>query len=220
MRVLLLFISTLLLGIAQSGSAQTARQTPTLPLLQVSGVVLDQDSLSPIPYVSVIVKNSRRATVSDGYGFFSIVVYPGEEIQFQALTHKTRSFKLADTTRARYHSIIQVLTKDTMDLPMVDVFPWPSKDDFKRAFLALDLNDTDAERADKNLGRDELSYLERTQTANANENYKYVMQQYYTKVYTSGQAPINNLGNPLRWYEFITAWKAGKFSNKKKSTKN
>ncbi len=210
-------MSALLLVGIQNADGQTTSKTSTLPLLQVSGVVLDQDSLSPIPYVAVMVKNTRRATVSDVYGFFSIVVYPGEEIQFQALTHKARSFKLSDTTRARYHSIIQVLTKDTVDLPLVDVFPWPSKEDFKRAFLALDLNDTDAERADKNLARDELSYLERTQTSNANENYKYVMQQYYTKVYTSGQAPVNNLGNPLKWHEFITAWKAGKFSNKKKT---
>jgi hypothetical protein len=220
MRVFIFVLSCLLISIAGHSFGQTAKQTSTLPLMQVSGVVLDQDSLSPIPYVSVMVKNSRRATVSDIYGFFSIVVYPGEEIQFQALTHKARSFKLADTTRARYHSIIQVLTKDTVDLPMVDVFPWPSKEDFKRAFLALDLNDTDAERADRNLSRDELSYLERTQSASANENYKYVMQQYYTKVYTSGQAPINNLGNPLKWHEFITAWKEGKLSNKKKPSKN
>lgn len=220
MRLVIILLSTLLLIGFEPAAAQTSKQTPTVPLMQVSGVVLDQDSLSPIPYVSVMVKNSRRATVSDVYGFFSIVVYPGEEILFQALTHKARSFFLSDTTRARYHSIIQVLTKDTMDLPMVDVFPWPSKEDFKRAFLALDLNDTDAERADRNLTRDELSYMERTQSANANENYKYVMQQYYTKVYTSGQAPINNLGNPLKWHEFITAWKAGKLSNKKKPSKN
>jgi len=219
MRLVIFFLSTVLLMGIHTAGAQTGSKTPTLPLLQVSGVVLDQDSLSPIPYVAVMVKNTRRAAVSDIYGFFSIVVYPGEEIQFQALTHKARSYKLSDTTRARYHSIIQVLTKDTVDLPLVDVFPWPSKEDFKRAFLALDLNDTDAERADKNLARDELSYLERTQTANANENYKYVMQQYYTKVYTSGQAPVNNLGNPLKWHEFITAWKDGKFSNKKKPVK-
>src|SRR4051794_11140076 len=57
-------------------------------LVQFSGVVLDQDSLTPIPYVSVVVKNSKRATISDIYGFFTIVVNPGEELQFNSITHK------------------------------------------------------------------------------------------------------------------------------------
>src|SRR5690606_31888860 len=98
-------------------------------------------------------------------------------------------------------------------LPNVDVHPWPSKEEFKRAFLALDLSDTDAERADKNLQREALSYLERNQTANAALNYQYVMQAYYTKVYTAGQSPVNNLGNPLKWAEFIDAWRKGKLKS-------
>src|SRR4051812_43812598 len=91
-------------------------------LIQFSGVVLDQDSLTPIPYVSIMVKSSQRATVSDIYGFFSIVVSPGDELEFSSLTHKTRSYKLADTIREKYYYAIQVLTKDTVELPMVDVY--------------------------------------------------------------------------------------------------
>ena len=209
-----LFYPILFLPLLMKG--QGAPPTSTVPLLQISGVVLDEDSLTPIPFVSVLVKGTKRATVSDVYGFFTLVANRGDELQFSSMTHKSRSYKVADTSRLKYRYIIQVLTKDTVELPVVDVFPWPSKDDFKRAFLALDLNETDAERADRNLTREELSYLERTQGASAVENYKYVMQAYYTKVYTSGQSPQNNLLNPLKWAEFITAWRQGKFSSKKK----
>jgi hypothetical protein len=197
-------------GIAQ---AQKTSGNGATALIQFSGVVLDQDSLTPIPYVSVMVKNSKRATVSDIYGFFTIVVNPGDELQFSSITHKSRSYKIADTTRLKYYYAIQVLTKDTVELPMVDVYPWPSKEDFKRAFLALDLSETDAQRADKNLSREELSYLERTQGASAAENYKYVMNAYYTKIYTSGQAPQNTLMSPIKWAEFISAWRQGKFKS-------
>jgi hypothetical protein len=107
-----------------------------------------------------------------------------------------------------------VLTKDTIQLPPVEIYPWPSKDDFKRAFLALNLNETDAERADQNLKSESLTYLERNQSASATENYKYVMQNYYTKIYTAGQQPSISLLNPLKWAEFIDAWRKGKFSNK------
>ena len=98
----------------------------------------------------------------------------------------------------------------------IDVYPWPSKEDFKRAFLALDLSETDMDRADKNLQKEALTYLERNQTSSASENYKYVMQAYYTKVYTTGQAPSMTLLNPIAWAQFIDAWRKGKFKEKKK----
>src|SRR6476620_898545 len=131
------------------GGAQTSQSQATASLLQVSGVVLDQDSLMPIPYVSVHVRNSQRAAVSDVYGFFTIVVYPGDELMFSSLTHKPRSYQISDSITQKYLSIIQVLTKDTVELPMVDIYSWPSRDEFKKAFLSLDLNDSDAERADR-----------------------------------------------------------------------
>jgi hypothetical protein len=202
-------------GIAFSQNNQGKDQ----PLIQFSGVVLDQDSLTQIPFVSIIVKGTRRGTVSDYLGFFSVVVSPGDELEFYSITHKNRTYKIADTLKMKYYYAIQVLTKDTIELPPVEIYPWPTKDDFKRAFLALNLNDSDAERADQNLQREALTYLERTQTASPTENYKYMMQNYYTKIYTAGQQPSISLLNPLKWAEFIDAWRKGKFSNSKAKKK-
>lgn len=198
--------------------AQTAGvKTSTNTYIQFSGVVLDQDSLTPIPFVSILVKGTNRGVVSDYYGFFSMVINAGDELEFYSISHKRRSFKIADTLQNKYYYAIQVLTKDTIQLQTVDVYPWPTKDEFRRAFLALNLSDSDAERADKNLLREELSFLERTQGASASENYKYAMQAYYTKVYTAGQQPSFTLLNPVKWAEFIEAWRSGKLSGKSKS---
>jgi hypothetical protein len=182
-------------------------------------VVLDQDSLTPIPFVAVIIKGTNRGTKSDYYGFFNLVVTPGDEIEFLSLVHKTRYYKISDSLKQKYYYAIQVLTKDTVKLDEVTVIPWPSKDEFKRAFLALDLHETDYDRADKNLFRDDMTNLERMQVASASENYKYLMQTVYTKVYTVGQMPNVNLLNPIKWAEFINAWRDGKFKEKKKEKK-
>jgi hypothetical protein len=207
----------LLLIFAGSYKGQTVTpKTDQTPLIQFSGVVLDQDSLTPIPFVSIIIKGTKRGAVSDIYGFFSMIIKPGDELEFYSITHKNRTYKVSDTLKQKYYYAIQVLTKDTVELPLVDVYPWPSREDFKRAFLNLDLNETDAERADRNLAREELTYLERNSAASSSENYKYVMQAYYTKIYTSGQAPVNNLLNPIKWAEFINAWRSGKFKNNPK----
>lgn len=200
--------------------AQTNPIKTDKSLIQFSGVVLDQDSLTPIPFVAILVKGTKRGAITDFYGFFSLVVNPGDELEFHSGTHKNRSFKIMDTLSSKYYYAIQVLTKDTVQLPQVDVYPWPSKDEFKRAFLALDLNNTDAERADKNLQNEALTYLERNQTASAAQNYNYVMQAYYTKVYTAGQQPSISLLNPIAWAKFIDAWRKGKFKNDPKKRKS
>ncbi len=186
-------------------------------LIQFSGVVQDEDDASPVPFVSILVKGTKKGVVSDFNGFFNLVVNAGDVLEFYSMSHKDRSYKIADTLKQKYYYAVQLLTKDTVQLKVVDIYPWPSKEDFKRAFLALNLNDTDYDRADKNLQREALTYLERNQGASASENYKYVMQAYYTKVYTIGQQPSISLLNPLAWAKFIDAWRKGKYSTKKKN---
>lgn len=215
MKHLLVIISLLVCSV--SLNAQNKEQkTQQKPLIQFSGVVLDQDSLTPIPFASVIIKGSNRGTNSDFYGFFSLVVSAGDELEFVSIIHKRRTYKVPDTLKQKYYYAVQVLTKDTIDLPQVEVFPWPTKEEFKRAFLALNLNDTDVDRAEKNLQREALTYLERNQTASASENYKYVMLAYYTKAYSMGQQPSISLLNPMAWAQFIDNIKKGKYNSKKK----
>lgn len=209
----LLFLFVLLTpSFAQKETVNTDKNN----FIQFSGVVLDQDSLTPIPYVAIIVKGTNRGVVSDYYGFFSMVIRPGDELEFHSAIHKKRSYKVADTLNQKYYYAIQVLTKDTIQLDEVEVYPWPSKEDFRRAFLALNLNDTDGDRAERNLTREQLSHLERTAGTSAAESYKYTMQAFYTKVYTTGQQPEFTLLNPVKWAEFIDAWRSGKFSSKSK----
>lgn len=211
------YLYTLLTLFTLSAVAQNPSAKSTEPIyVQYSGVVLDQDSLSPIPFVSILIKGTRRGTVSDLYGFFTIVLSPGDEMEFSSVTHKHRSYRVPDTLKQRYHYAIQLLARDTVALAEIEVFPWPTKEEFRKAFLALDTKDTDADRADKNLYRNDLSYLERTQPNSPSESYKYAMQAYYTKVYTAGQSPQNTLLNPIAWAKFIDDWRKGKFKQQKK----
>jgi hypothetical protein len=199
---------------AQTASSQTKQQF----LIQFSGQVIEQDSAAqnPIPFVSIIIKGTSRGTHSDFNGFFSLVVNPGDEIEFVSLIHKKRTYKIADSLRQKHYFATQVLVKDTVELPSVDVYPWPTREDFKRAFLALNLNDSDIDRAEKNLKRETLTYLERNMAASPSENYKYMMLALYTKAYTAGQQPSMSILSPLAWAQFIDAVKKGKYSNKKK----
>ncbi len=212
-------ILTLFLLISYSFKSQTNSSLSYSQLIQISGVVLDQDSGSRIPYVSILVKGTKKYYMSDQRGFFSLVAYPNDEIEFHSISHKNRTYKINDTLNQKYYSIIQLLAKDTILLQEIEIYPWPSKEEFKRAFLALNLNSTDIDRAENNLQRDDLSYLERTKNSSSSENYKYVMQAYYTKIYSVGQQPMYNLLNPIKWAQFIDAWRKGKFKSKNSQKK-
>ena len=181
--------------------------------MQISGVVLD-DSLQPIPFVSIMLGGTHSGTVSDFYGFFTIVARPGDEVQFFSINHKAKAYNLADTLTGKHYSIIQILTKDTVQLATVNVFPWPSKEQFKKAILNLDLSDTDIERAYKNMNSEDVRASIVGGKMDAAANYRFKMQQQYTKLYTAGQYPSINLLNPVAWAQFIDAWRKGKLKIK------
>ncbi len=179
-------------------------------LIQLSGVIVDGDSLVGVPFVSIFAKGRAKA-ISDIYGFFTLVVEPGDDVQFLSVSHKKANYKLEDTLSLRHYFIIQKLIKDTVQLPSVTVYPWPSREEFKQAFLHLNLSETDYERAAKNLDRTTQSYDERNMQMDAQANYSYAMNQYIRKVNNGGQAPVNNLLNPIAWAKFIDALSKGKF---------
>ena len=182
--------------------------------LQISGVVVDDDSLVPVPFASIYIKNKKRGSQTDYYGFFTIVAQPGDELVFLSINHKNAFYKLEDTLSLKHYFIIQKLLKDTIMLSTVNVYPWPTQEEFKKAFLNLDLTDTDYERAAKNMER-AATFNEINLQMDAQSNYRFAMQQYLTKVYTAGQYPSISLLNPLAWAQFIDALRMGKFKKKK-----
>lgn len=205
----------LLLSFTVTLSAQSQPTSTVVPekYLQISGVVLD-DSLQPLPFVSIMLKGTRSGTVSDYYGFFTIVARPGDEMQFFSINHKSKAYNLADTLTGKHYSIIQILTKDTIQLATVNVFPWPSKEQFKRAILNLDLSDTDIERAYKNMDNEDVRASIKGGSMDAAANYRVKMQQQYTRLYQAGQYPSVSLLNPVAWAQFIDAWRKGKLKIK------
>jgi len=209
----LLIIILLSITVTISAQTPTTNTVVTEKYLQISGVVLD-DSLQPLPFVSIMLKGTRSGTVSDYYGFFTIVARPGDEMQFFSINHKNKAYNLSDTLTGRHYSIIQILTKDTIQLAQVNVFPWPSKEQFKRAILNLDLSDTDIERAYKNMDNEDVRASIKGGSMDAASNYRVRMQQQYTRLYQAGQYPSVSLLNPVAWAQFIDAWRKGKLKIK------
>jgi hypothetical protein len=184
-------------------------------LVQFTGVVVEGDSLRPVPYTSILVKNNNRGTISDYFGYFSFVAQEADTIIFSAIGLSQAQFIIPDTLTNNKYSLIQVLRADTIHLKETVIYPWPSKEQFKQAFLSLQLPEDDVTRADRNMARADIKERASGLGMDGSLNYKYALQQYQSKLYYAGQLPPNNLLNPIAWAKFINAWKNGDFKKKK-----
>ena len=68
----------------------------------------------------------------------------------------------------------------------------------------------------KNLAAKTLRKLQESVIADGDENADFYLRQQSKATYYSGQAPPQNIFNPLQWKNFIDAWKRGDFKKKRR----
>ena len=183
-------------------------------LIQLSGIVVNSDSLKPIPYTTIYNKTVKRGTLSDVYGYFSTVVLPGDTIIFNRFGYNNSSYIVPDTLKDDRYSIIHILNLDSINPPVITIYPWPSKEDFARAFIEMNPYDDALRRAQKMLSGSSLAYLSTVIEGDAISTYAWQRNQQFTKLYTIGQSPVNNLFNPVAWSQFVDSWKSGGLKRK------
>ena len=181
-------------------------------LIQLSGVVVSEETLGELPYTTVLDRTSHRGVFCDYYGYFTMVVYPGDTLLFSAYGHKTSNYVVPDTLDKDVYSIIHVMEVDTIDLPNVEVYPWPSREDFARAFVNMDPYEDAIRRAQRQLSGESLAFAAARLDVDGSLAYGTVQSQYQTQLYTNNQLPANNLLNPYAWSKLIKDWKEGKLS--------
>lgn len=188
--------------------------------VQLHGVVVSNDSLIQLlPNVQILVKSRGQMTVSNPDGFFSLVAMPGDTIYFQHIGFKLQKFWVPDTLDGNAFLSRITLEWDTEVLDPVIVYPWPSKENFKEEFLAMEVQTTEMDIAARNLALDELRERARAMGYDASEMQDYFIsmqnQQLYNqgRVYGSGQnatgasAILGALSNPFAWNQLFQSLK-------------
>jgi len=183
-------------------------------LVQFSGAVVTSDSLRPVSFTHIIDKKTGFGTISDFYGYFSFVAHMGDTIVFSAIGFKKGVFVIPDTMHSNRYTMFQVMTADTVYLTETVIYPWPTQEQFKEAFLNLEVPDDDIEIARRNLERYELAVRAEAMPMDGSMNYRNYIDQTVSKLYYAGQTQPISLLNPFAWAQFIQAWKDGKFKKK------
>ncbi|HVU93934.1 MAG TPA: carboxypeptidase-like regulatory domain-containing protein [Puia sp.] len=181
-------------------------------VVQVYGVIMTADSLKAIPAVSIVVKGRNQGTFSNDQGVFSIVVLKGDQLEFTSVGYKPVLYTVKQDSGNQI-SLIQLMVVDAQYLPATVIAARPTREQFERDFVNTKVPDDGIEIARQNNDAAKRRILSRSLPASSGEAASTYLRQSAQKYYYQGQAPPQNIFNPLAWADFIQAWKRGDFRN-------
>tara|TARA_Y100000385_G_scaffold270706_1_gene309981 strand:+ start:3598 stop:4257 length:660 start_codon:yes stop_codon:yes gene_type:complete len=204
----LLALSLSAFGHSQSTPSDTTA-TPSANVVQISGMVVTGDSLSPLPFATVFRKRDLRGTMTDANGFFSIPALENDTITVSSVGYITQEFFVPNDLELPRMNVVQPLGRDTIAIDQAYIYPWPTKERFREDFLELQLS-PDAftigqQRLDAADIYDRLMEVGR----DGSEVYNYTVQQQAQQNYYKGQLPPISLFNPVAWAKFVEAIRNG-----------
>lgn len=85
-------------------------------LVQISGYVLRADSLYPIPFAHIINPRTRQGVISDGTGYYNLLVRRNDTLEFQAIGYEVTRFFLPQETQTPIFSFNALLKPIVYDL--------------------------------------------------------------------------------------------------------
>jgi hypothetical protein len=210
-RNIVFLMFTLLVSGANTLKNLYAQEEEPKRLVQLTGIVLGSDSLNNLPFTTVYAKTTFKGTISDYYGYFALVAHPGDTLIFKQTGYKTATYIVPMDIPMFGNALIQLMDVDTLYTKPVNVYPWPSREEFASAFVNLQLeNEDELRRAQRLLSGASLDQIAMRMQGDASLAFSASEQQRLSQLYTRGQVPANNLFNPVAWMKFVDDWKAGK----------
>src|SRR5690554_1440810 len=178
-------------------------------IVQINGITMSADSIEAVPFVTVSVKNQNRGVVSNQYGIFSLVCYKGDTLIFSSIGYRSQEVKVDPKITGRFINLIQLMVQDTFYLPETVINPIPKGKAFDYAFKYWDIENDPYVIAKKNTNAEVMSYLRNTLPKSGRENQAVYQMREATNTFYYGQQKPMNILNPLKWNEFLNAWKRG-----------
>lgn len=180
-------------------------------LVEISGVTLTADSARTIPNVSIVIQGKGRGTISNDEGVFSLVALKGDVLIFRAIGFKTQTVKIPANLTADHYGFAALLPQDTTYLPVTTVRPYPTREEFKYAFLHWDIPNDKYDIARNNTRPQDLRALSYYVSPDGGEGVSQSFNQQFRNAQYKGGFPPMNIFNPLAWAQFIQALKNGDF---------
>ncbi|WP_438839599.1 carboxypeptidase-like regulatory domain-containing protein [Algoriphagus aestuariicola] len=213
MTQLLPFVLILAFGVFLLPSQSLAQDQQEKKVIQLSGIILNADSTDAVPGVNIYVPKKGRGTSSGRFGYFSMPVLEGDSVVFTFIGLKKQTFKVPDKVENDRISLILTMEVDEIALAEIEVMPYPTEEEFKRAVIAMNVVDPmSISRA--NMSPEMLLRWAESMPASGGENFRYFQQgQMLQNQDLYGPRPLRIL-DPFAWSQFIRSIKRGDLKSK------
>lgn len=197
-----IWFSTLFLLIAATGFAQTTQKK----LVQFSGVILNIDSNTVVPYVTITKGAAVKESFEANYkGYFSLVANEGDTLIFSAVGYRREALVIPSNIPDNSYTVMVKMKQEQISLPIVRVFPWASIDEFNKEFMTMEFADDDLQIAKRNVNRGDLLAMAKTLPRDGKEIQSLNFQNNHIELTNKNmnQRMANPLLNPFAWGSLI-----------------
>jgi hypothetical protein len=198
-----------LICIAQSYTVSAQGQKR---VIQLSGVVLGEDSVRGLPGVFIYVPKAGRGTTTNAVGFFSMPVLVGDSIVISCVGY-AHQYYIVPNHPSEFLTVIFEMDEDVTYLSTVTVSAFPTEEVFKEAVLALNLP-PDKEIDPRNMNQELLELMLRTTPMDGPQNSRYYLNQWATGQANRNMPVTNPFLNPFNWVKFFNSLKTDKKKKK------
>ncbi len=200
--------------IALSAGKAFAQGSDARSLVLMGFLVESEDKKTPVAFGNIIIPSEGVGKSANERGEFSIRVVPGDSLLVTAVGYQTMYYRVPVDKVESYAIVIPMSPSVTMLAP-VEVFPYPTEQIFKEAFLALDLEDERTRNLRKNLSAELVAKMAFEKGMDAGSNYRNYMQMQQEYLHNRNFLPTLSLVNPFAWAKFIESVKRGDFKKGK-----
>ncbi len=180
------------------------------------GRVVASSNAEFLPLAYIFNPQAGRGALSDNFGQVDMYVFPGDSLVISYIGYKKKYYIVPRDTELVHQVIIPMEEMTTM-LRDVKVFPHSSEEEFKQAFLAMELrNKKERDNARDNLEQSKLNAFAMQAGMGASSNFR-----NFSDMMISSQAnksffnsPMLALTNPFAWINFIKSVKNGDLKRK------
>ena len=138
-----------------------------------SGFVIDGTNDEPLAGAYVINDKAGRGVFTNGRGYFILDVFPGDSILFSYLGFKKQFHIIPKSVGLNYSAVVE-LSMDAKLLKEVKVYPFRTEEEFKTAFLEMELPDQkERDILEKNYSSENIKMAAANQAMGSMGNYRY-----------------------------------------------
>ncbi|CAN1514891.1 CarboxypepD_reg-like domain containing protein [Spirosomataceae bacterium] len=203
------FLLLVLFANANDADAQGSKKFITF-----SGFVIDGSNDEPLPGAYVINDRAGKGVFTNSKGYFILDVFPGDSILFSYLGFRKQFHIVPKSVGLDYSAVVE-LSIDAKMLKEVKVYPFRTEEEFKTAFLEMELpNAKEREIIEKNYSSENIKRMAANQAMGSVGNYRYAMDQQLMHLQSQKQITQNPLTNPFAWGNFIKSVKNGSLTDK------